>query len=409
MTSEEARIAALRAYEREPGAPIPMVLHCPRCRMQHVDLPQPEKGWTNPPHRSHECQGCGWIWRPADVATTGVDAITTRGSADSGAGDPFDDSVAGVAIEHLLRIRWAPPTYASFLELHASIGGFASSRLDFFAIGCWRSVGLHGVAAEVKVSRGDFLRELKKPDKRAFAESVARECWFACDKGVAKVEEIPERWGFLEKIGSGLVVRKAAPQRDVEPWKAEFVSAIARRSQDPKPVLPKGTWLRHGKELTDEDLLEVAKEVHSLTVEQSLKTAKADALNEHLRDPITRRNAEMIDVLHRELGWDVRTGDDVRQRLAAIRRDGLDPEALRRMRGGLRELAAGLDRLDPEPPKPAPGEARPDFRSPCPHPARNGQHEVYAAGRAGAYCRACGAESVPGAISQARGHMPDLG
>lgn len=78
--------------------PIPMVLHCPACGLQHLDAPKPcsaefcEGGcvqpldctaWTNPPHRSHLCQYCGHTWRPADVPTTGVHAVTTRGKLDS--------------------------------------------------------------------------------------------------------------------------------------------------------------------------------------------------------------------------------------------------------------------------------------------------------------------------------------
>jgi hypothetical protein len=80
--------------------PIPMVLYCPACGVQHIDAPEwtverrPGPGdraihaaWTNPPHRSHLCGSCGCIWRPADVATTGVEAIQTRGKADT-----FDNS-----------------------------------------------------------------------------------------------------------------------------------------------------------------------------------------------------------------------------------------------------------------------------------------------------------------------------
>lgn len=81
--------------------PLPMVLHCPVCRTQHIDKPDgtnptcsttfvegegisPERPvWTNPPHRSHLCEACGCIWRPSDIATTGVAAITTKGAADN--------------------------------------------------------------------------------------------------------------------------------------------------------------------------------------------------------------------------------------------------------------------------------------------------------------------------------------
>lgn len=99
-----------------PSAPIDMVLYCPRCCVQHVDaalvetpdfdsmpdapilgLIAPEDlvtrnkqydawkaaNWTNPPHRSHLCHSCGFVWRPADVPTNGVAAITTKGKDDS--------------------------------------------------------------------------------------------------------------------------------------------------------------------------------------------------------------------------------------------------------------------------------------------------------------------------------------
>lgn len=63
--------------------PIPMVLHCQKCGTQHIDAPEESAGWANPPHRSHLCHACGHIWRPADVPTTGVAAIQTRGKNDS--------------------------------------------------------------------------------------------------------------------------------------------------------------------------------------------------------------------------------------------------------------------------------------------------------------------------------------
>jgi len=73
--------------------PIDMVLFCPACHAQHVDEPEERnvlleflatsEPWTNPPHRSHLCHHCGFVWRPADVPTNGVAAITTRGKNDS--------------------------------------------------------------------------------------------------------------------------------------------------------------------------------------------------------------------------------------------------------------------------------------------------------------------------------------
>lgn len=64
-------------------SPINMILPCPDCGGLHVDAPEPERGWDNPPHKSHLCHFCGAIWRPADVPTNGVARIETRGSADT--------------------------------------------------------------------------------------------------------------------------------------------------------------------------------------------------------------------------------------------------------------------------------------------------------------------------------------
>jgi hypothetical protein len=84
-----AILATLRDYKKIMEAKVPepvaMLLFCPHCGEQHVDAPDEDKGWANPPHRSHECQFCGWVWRPADVATTGVLKIETQGKVDKSA------------------------------------------------------------------------------------------------------------------------------------------------------------------------------------------------------------------------------------------------------------------------------------------------------------------------------------
>ena len=84
-----------------------MVLYCPSCGQQHIDKDETKnrahapncnlffdmsnhgcncgfsKLWNNPPHRTHLCASCGHQWRPADVATNGVEDIKTHGARDS--------------------------------------------------------------------------------------------------------------------------------------------------------------------------------------------------------------------------------------------------------------------------------------------------------------------------------------
>jgi len=74
---------AMKRYARQAVAEIviDMVLYCPKCGMQHIDEPYSE--WTNPPHRSHLCAGCGHIWRPSDTATNGVLRTASGKDADT--------------------------------------------------------------------------------------------------------------------------------------------------------------------------------------------------------------------------------------------------------------------------------------------------------------------------------------
>lgn len=49
-------------------APIPMRLPCESCGKLHID----EGEFATKPHHTHSCQHCGLTWRPAIVATVGV-------------------------------------------------------------------------------------------------------------------------------------------------------------------------------------------------------------------------------------------------------------------------------------------------------------------------------------------------
>lgn len=48
--------------------PVPVLLFCPMCHARHIDTGEFEKK----PHHTHACQSCGHVWRPALVATVGV-------------------------------------------------------------------------------------------------------------------------------------------------------------------------------------------------------------------------------------------------------------------------------------------------------------------------------------------------
>lgn len=64
-----ARLVSNALVEKShPQPPIPMRLHCPECMALHVDVGE----FETKAHHTHACQHCGHVWRPAIVATIGV-------------------------------------------------------------------------------------------------------------------------------------------------------------------------------------------------------------------------------------------------------------------------------------------------------------------------------------------------
>ena len=48
--------------------PVRMRLPCEACGRLHID----EGEFAIKPHHTHQCEGCGLVWRPSEVETVGV-------------------------------------------------------------------------------------------------------------------------------------------------------------------------------------------------------------------------------------------------------------------------------------------------------------------------------------------------
>jgi predicted RNA-binding Zn-ribbon protein involved in translation (DUF1610 family) len=68
LVGEAELIRLLRVAIDEKARPIPMLLWCPMCGARHID----EGEFATKVHHTHSCQSCGMTWRPAVVATVGV-------------------------------------------------------------------------------------------------------------------------------------------------------------------------------------------------------------------------------------------------------------------------------------------------------------------------------------------------
>lgn len=103
------------------------------------------------------------------------------------------------------------------------------NRIDAFFMEETPSKGLARTAYEIKVSRSDFLRELKQPLKRRAAMRVSNQFFFVMSPGIAKPEEIPMDCGLIETNEYGGHIVVDAPFRDGMPASWHFFAAVARR------------------------------------------------------------------------------------------------------------------------------------------------------------------------------------
>lgn len=129
----------------------------------------------------------------------------------------------------MLRKRFAAPEWAYLEEVAPATGG-GTRYADAVAVNLWQSRGHAVYGFEIKVSRGDWLRELKKPEKAE--QSVFSYCdrWFiVAPAGVLKDGELPPTWGYMELREGGLVARVEAPKLEPKPIGRAFFASLMRR------------------------------------------------------------------------------------------------------------------------------------------------------------------------------------
>lgn len=126
--------------------------------------------------------------------------------------------------------------YARAEHVRVTAGFDARRTCDYMALDLWpggygaKRTGpmLHG--HEVKVSRSDWLTELRDPEK---AEAFRRYCDFwwlvVSEKSIVKVGELPIGWGLMVAVGDSVrVVARADRNLAVEPMTRDVQATFAR-------------------------------------------------------------------------------------------------------------------------------------------------------------------------------------
>ena len=122
----------------------------------------------------------------------------------------------------------------SYAEHVRSCAGFSARRTaDFIATDLWPSSGLAIHGHEVKVSRADWLRELRDPSKSAEFIPFMDFWWLVtADPAIVKPGELPEGWGLMCVDTAGkLRVRTPAPWLRSRPMPRTMITALLHATQ----------------------------------------------------------------------------------------------------------------------------------------------------------------------------------
>ena len=135
--------------------------------------------------------------------------------------------------------------YATAEHVRSHAGHYARRTADFVAMDLWTSSGLALHGHEVKVSRSDWLTELKEPEKAAEFTPYMTFWWLVVsDKAIVKPGELPDGWGLMAPRGGQLAVVTKAARRQPEPLprtmlasllRAVMKTAISRAEREAKP------------------------------------------------------------------------------------------------------------------------------------------------------------------------------
>lgn len=127
----------------------------------------------------------------------------------------------------------------AFLTHVRNDGGFSATRtFDGVAVSLWTSRGYAIDVFEVKVSRSDWMRELKDPAKSEAAWEIGDRFWICATAGVVDPAELPHGWGLIEAYGAKVTEAGLTGRKLRTVVQAEWHGAPVRESA--KGTVPKG-------------------------------------------------------------------------------------------------------------------------------------------------------------------------
>ena len=137
-------------------------------------------------------------------------------------------------LRNAIETKWTSPRYEVVHEVRNEAGFDATRSCDTMVMSTWPADGLLLQGIEIKVSRADFLKEVKDPWK---AEAFSRYCdlWSLVvpNADIVKPGELPEGVGlYILSKATLKCVTKPAKRQKVEPLPRGMLALMLRRSRE---------------------------------------------------------------------------------------------------------------------------------------------------------------------------------
>lgn len=135
-------------------------------------------------------------------------------------------------VKALLRRRYQHPEWAICFEVANSTGAGSNRYADAVAMNLWPSRGLAFYGFEIKVSKQDFLNEVKNPEKSVAVQQYCDQWWIVAPAKAVDEALLPKAWGWMRVDEDRLVVVKQAPELEPKPIDRKFMAAMVRRANE---------------------------------------------------------------------------------------------------------------------------------------------------------------------------------
>ena len=142
-----------------------------------------------------------------------LDRLNLRYAKSNGNGPRF------ARAEHVKNMAgWSANRICDYMAIDLWTGGYGASRVGPM---------LHG--HEVKVSRSDWLVELKDPEKAEAFKQFCDYWWLVVsDRSVVRADELPEGWGLMVASGRSTRVVRQATRLSPVPMTRDLQATLMR-------------------------------------------------------------------------------------------------------------------------------------------------------------------------------------